>query len=43
MTQELINTIKVHAWNKNELKEIIEFCIESIINEDHINDEVKDG
>ena len=37
MTRELINTIKVHAWKKSELKEIIEFCIESIIGEDYID------
>ena len=43
MTQELINTIKVHSWTKLELKEIVEFCIESIIDEDYINYEVKNG
>ena len=43
MTQELINTIKVHAWKKSELKEIIEFCIESIIDDDCINDVIENG
>lgn len=43
MTKELINTIKVHAWKKSELKEIIEFCISSIIEDDYINVEVKNG
>lgn len=43
MTQELINTIKVHAWKKSELVEIMEFCAESIENVDCITDEVKNG
>ena len=38
MTQELINTIKVHAWTKSELDEIMEFCIDTIISEDYIKD-----
>ena len=42
MTQELINTIKVHAWKKSELEEIMEFCARTIIDEDYIN-EVKNG
>ena len=36
MTQELINTIKVHTWTKSELDEIMEFCIDTIISEDYI-------
>jgi len=43
MTQELINTIKVHGWTKSELVEIMEFCAESIENVDFITDEVKNG
>ena len=40
MTKELINTIKVHAWTKSELEEIMDFCTHAIIDEDYIADEV---
>lgn len=43
MTQELINIIKAHAWKKSELMEIMDFCAISVVNEDYINDEVKNG
>ena len=36
MTRELIDKIKTHAWTKTELDEIMEFCIETTINEDFI-------
>lgn len=39
MTQELINVIKVHAWTKSELEEIMDFCAHAIIDEDYIDEE----
>lgn len=41
MTQELMNTIKVHAWTKGELIEIMDFCALAVVNEEYISDEVE--
>lgn len=41
MTKELINTIKVHAWTKSELEEIIDFCSTAIDDDDFIKDDSK--
>ena len=40
MTQELINTIKVHAWTKSELKELLTFCIAAMIDNYFIDDDI---